>query len=371
MLPKIHKDPVKWSKPHVIPPGRPIVSDCSSETYRTAEYLDFFLNPLSTTHPRYIKDTYDFIDKIIASFVSYRVNSGSSVSNSSVGFHGDVPSSNGRELNVPGNAHNKGGSNPLNSAPNVHSPISNSCVSYEVDSLFSLGTDGEDANSPTTTPLQPVRASPPLPRPSSLPTSFPQLTPTTRQRTLAGLMEPPSLGRRKATRHISTLRKMKDWHITVRKKVLIVGDSNVCRFPPFLDQRLQVDSYPGANFRHAAALMSKAIAITPPELIVLAFGVNHRSQRAHSTSVKQLQAALRATKLRFPLARVLVPAINFSPALPQHENFSLLALNRHIQEHCDSIPPLPREKFSTESDQIHWSRETAAAMFDHWCGHLN
>ncbi|KAG7489839.1 hypothetical protein JOB18_021555 [Solea senegalensis] len=64
MLPKIHKDPVKWSKPHVIPPGRPIVSDCSSETYRTAEYLDFFLNPLSTTHPSYIKDTDDFIDKI-------------------------------------------------------------------------------------------------------------------------------------------------------------------------------------------------------------------------------------------------------------------------------------------------------------------
>ncbi|KAG7520675.1 hypothetical protein JOB18_034130 [Solea senegalensis] len=64
MLPKIHKDPVKWSKPHIMPPGRPIVSDCSSETYRIAEYLDFFLNPLSTTHPSYIKDTYDFIDKI-------------------------------------------------------------------------------------------------------------------------------------------------------------------------------------------------------------------------------------------------------------------------------------------------------------------
>ncbi|KAG7455650.1 hypothetical protein JOB18_025238, partial [Solea senegalensis] len=164
-------------------------------------------------------------------------------------------------------------------------------------------------------------------------------------------MEPPSSGRRRATRHISTLRKMKDWHVTVRNKILIVGDSNVCRFPPFLDQHLQVDSYPGANFRHAAALLSRAIAITPPEMIVLAFGLNHRSQRAHQTSVKQLQAALRAAKLRFPHARVLVPAINFSPALPQQEKFSLLALNRHIQEHCDFIPPLPREKFSTETDQ--------------------
>ena len=64
MLPKIHKDPSKWSKPHEIPPGRPIVSDCSSETYYTAEFLDYYLNPLSTLHPSYIKDTYDFVEKI-------------------------------------------------------------------------------------------------------------------------------------------------------------------------------------------------------------------------------------------------------------------------------------------------------------------
>lgn len=47
MLPKIHKEPSKWSRPYVIPPGRPIVSDCSSESYYTAEYLDFYLNPLN------------------------------------------------------------------------------------------------------------------------------------------------------------------------------------------------------------------------------------------------------------------------------------------------------------------------------------
>lgn len=64
MLPKIHKDPAKWSKPYVIPPGRPIVSDCDSETYYTAEYLDYYLNPLSVKHPSYIKDTYDFVGKI-------------------------------------------------------------------------------------------------------------------------------------------------------------------------------------------------------------------------------------------------------------------------------------------------------------------
>ena len=64
LLPKIHKAPENWSIPFQIPPGRPIVSDCSSETYQTAEYLDYFLFPLSTLHPSYLKDTYDFLEKV-------------------------------------------------------------------------------------------------------------------------------------------------------------------------------------------------------------------------------------------------------------------------------------------------------------------
>jgi len=64
LLPKIHKDPETWTIPHQVPPGRPIVSDCGSESYQIAEYLEHYLNPLSTQHPSYLKDTYDFISKI-------------------------------------------------------------------------------------------------------------------------------------------------------------------------------------------------------------------------------------------------------------------------------------------------------------------
>lgn len=64
ILPKIHKDPKSWNPPYGIPPGCPIVSDCSSETYSTAEYIDYFLNPLSVKHKSYIKDTYHFIECI-------------------------------------------------------------------------------------------------------------------------------------------------------------------------------------------------------------------------------------------------------------------------------------------------------------------
>lgn len=63
LLPKIHKPREKWPQADM-PEGRPIVSDCGSESKRISEYIDFFLAPLANKHPSYIKDTYDFIDKI-------------------------------------------------------------------------------------------------------------------------------------------------------------------------------------------------------------------------------------------------------------------------------------------------------------------
>lgn len=63
ILPKIHKPLEKWMDPHT-PPGRPIISDCGSESYLISRFLDFYLKPLSTRHPSYIKDTYDFLNKI-------------------------------------------------------------------------------------------------------------------------------------------------------------------------------------------------------------------------------------------------------------------------------------------------------------------
>ena len=62
LLPKIHKSPDTWTLPHIIPKGRPIVSDCGSESYRIAEFIDYHINPLSTKHPSYIKDTYAFVN---------------------------------------------------------------------------------------------------------------------------------------------------------------------------------------------------------------------------------------------------------------------------------------------------------------------
>ena len=64
LLPKIHKTRDKWPQKDKMPPGRPIVSDCGSESYRVAEYIDEFLGPLATAHNSYVKDTTDFIEKV-------------------------------------------------------------------------------------------------------------------------------------------------------------------------------------------------------------------------------------------------------------------------------------------------------------------
>lgn len=63
-LPKIHKTKSCWPLPDV-PPLRPIVSDINSEFHNITKYIDSFLIPLANKHFSYIKNTTDFLDKIV------------------------------------------------------------------------------------------------------------------------------------------------------------------------------------------------------------------------------------------------------------------------------------------------------------------
>jgi len=63
LLPKVHKPNTKWPQANM-PEGRPIVSDCGTESKRASELIDHFIKPLAIKHPSYLKDTYDFLEKI-------------------------------------------------------------------------------------------------------------------------------------------------------------------------------------------------------------------------------------------------------------------------------------------------------------------
>lgn len=142
-------------------------------------------------------------------------------------------------------------------------------------------------------------------------------------------------------------------------------------FEPVQNPALQIDSYPGATFRHAEAILSKVISQLTVEKVVLSFGLNSRSQKVKETTVKQLQAAVRMVKKQFPFAELWVPLVNYSPSLPTAERENLQILNTYIRKNLPFVELLPAAQFQTEGDLIHWTRETARAMFDHWVEELN
>lgn len=175
---------------------------------------------------------------------------------------------------------------------------------------------------------------------------------------------------RRPTRHINTPNKMRDWSLCIRKKWLIIGDSNVARFPPFQIPDLQVDSFPGATFRHTEAILQKTNTDTSVEIVILSFGLNNRCQKTRQTTIKQMQRAMKVAKQRFPLATIWVPLINFCRALPHQEQTNIHDLNVYIQTNYNFITALSWTRFSTERDKIHWTHETASHMLTHWAEHV-
>lgn len=183
----------------------------------------------------------------------------------------------------------------------------------------------------------------------------------------------PQPPRFRAYRHPNTQRKLTDWALNVHRKWLFIGDSNLGNLPDYFNKDLQVESFPGAHFRHAQALMEKTI---PPdhvevEKVILSFGLNSRANRSKETTVKNLQGAIRSTKRKFPYAEIWIPLVNFSSALPLEERENLETLNEHIEKNMPFIPLLPENQFQTEADDVHWTAETGSAIFDHWMAVLN
>ena len=62
-VPKIHKAVSSWSNPSM-PPGRPIISDVGSQTYQIGKFISSHLKDIATAHDSYLKDTYDFLNRL-------------------------------------------------------------------------------------------------------------------------------------------------------------------------------------------------------------------------------------------------------------------------------------------------------------------
>lgn len=64
--------------------------------------------------------------------------------------------------------------------------------------------------------------------------------------------------------------------------------------------------------------------------------------------------------------------MNYSTNLPADERENLDFLNANLKRNSQNIPILPEDKFQTEEeDDVHWTTETAEAMFEYWTDFLN
>lgn len=168
------------------------------------------------------------------------------------------------------------------------------------------------------------------------------------------------------TRHDNTIHKISKWYLSVKKKWLILGDANVSRLPPHQIPQLQIDSFPGATFSDLAGVLSKTDSNVKVQTVILSMGIHNRTVEPIEISIKQLQKLLRVAKAKFGQAKIWVPLINFSRALPQKEKENLRMINEVITDTCSFISELPSSQFSVEKDKVLWSHTTARRLFDHW-----
>lgn len=161
--------------------------------------------------------------------------------------------------------------------------------------------------------------------------------------------------------------KIKNWTLTPERQIMIIGDSNMRRLPEILDDRVQVDCYPGANISHATHLFKYKTPTTETvSMVILSFGINNRRKSNPSLLKNELRSMLNAAADTFPQAQILMPVINFSERLPGFMRTNLSTLNYLIRETGKQIPRLEKKLFATDPDGIHWTHLTGKHMWNHW-----
>lgn len=120
--------------------------------------------------------------------------------------------------------------------------------------------------------------------------------------------------------HQKTVRKIHQWTSAVIKPIVIAGDSNLARIPTFNNSKVQVDSFPGANFYHLTGVLEKLPPNPDTEKVIVSAGLNNcLAKQLPTRTWKQLLLLLGVVRSRFPNADVHVPVINFSFLLDKQQ----------------------------------------------------
>lgn len=173
------------------------------------------------------------------------------------------------------------------------------------------------------------------------------------------------------TRHEHFNDKFGNWELSIQRPVLIIGDSNMSRLPKCNDERVQIDSYPGAKFSHALHMLKKTETTDSVLKVILSFGINHADGYKLERVKKDLENIFKVAQKRFPKAVVVMPLISFSKHLPSHKKRVLSHINSWIEQY-PCLSNIPEEMVKTSmNDHIHWSPQTAKHILSDWRRQFN
>ena len=149
------------------------------------------------------------------------------------------------------------------------------------------------------------------------------------------------------------------------KKIVILGDSNLARIPPFQYNSCQVEAFPGAKMYHISHLLKKyELKENIPQIMVVNVGLNDvtsvssKIKRDLTELIDVLQRNFSTTQIYFVPVQVHSKHRHEIQKAAEIFNSALLSL--------PGLPPLHRSQFSLEPDQIHWKPHCAKAMMSHW-----
>jgi len=172
----------------------------------------------------------------------------------------------------------------------------------------------------------------------------------------------------------SSGRYKKMWQLPViHKPILVVGDSNLRNITTTPTTDIQIECYPGANFRNITSIVKTYAHLEKPGKIILSVGINNRRAMPNNSSIPDLKNLISSTVKSFPNADIYIPTINYPGHLAPAEKQHLDAINKIINSHSkgSAIPKLNSNQFETKPWDIHWTNKTANTLLDHWLSHLN
>ena len=159
------------------------------------------------------------------------------------------------------------------------------------------------------------------------------------------------------------------------------GDSNNSRISKSSNRNIQIVSFPGGNFGKVSGFLKhqvKGKTYHCVKKLILNFGINDRETKTSLMKTK-LSELISLLQISFPSATICIADLQWSPRLPKSEISALNLISVELkrledQKKIQVIPRLSDDKFSIHSNDkfgIHWTKECANNMLEHWLDHLN